>query len=196
MGADVRAQMRPGLGALPESVLYVGAIAAAFLLAGAVVLYVDNYAWLAPFFVGVGLITYGAGALWRAANVTTWLKVQGKVLKSTLGEVLIPGSYGAYTEYYPVVQFEYWSPSGHFVSNKFTISPRDYRNADRTEVQQSLTPYPVGATTEVYVCPKDHRLVVLCPEVSARRRSQYHAALVGGALVSAISVWVALHAAP
>ena len=110
--------------------------------------------------------------------------------------MLIPGRYGGYTEYYPVVQFEYWSPSGHFVSNKFTISPRDYRNADRTEVQQSLTRFPVGATTEVYVCPKDHRLAVLCPEVSARRRSQYHAALVGGVLVSAISVWVALNAAP
>ena len=184
----------PPAGNRNEAVLFAGLITIAVMLAGAIILHADTYAWAVPFAAGLVLVSYGAGALRRAAKVQAWLAVRGKVLGSTFGEVMVPGDPVSYVEYYPLVRFEYWTPSGHYFSENFTIAPRDYGNADRKETEQLLNQYPAGISTEVYVCPHDHRLAVLCPEVSPKRRSQYLAALVGGVLVSAISLIVGIYA--
>jgi len=107
---------------------------------------------------------------------------------------VLAGDTGTYVEYYPLVRFEYWTPSGHYFSENFTVAPRDYRNADRAETEQLLNQYPAGLAAEVYVCPHNHRLAVLCPEVSPKRHSQYLAALVGGVLVSTIALLVGIYA--
>ena len=186
--------MSPPAGNRTEGILFAGLVAIALMLAGAIILHADTYAWAVPFAAGLALIAYGAGALRRAAKVKAWLTVKGTMLESRLGEVMLGGYGGAYVEYYPLVRFEYWTPSGHYFSENFTIAPRDYRNADRKKTEQLLNQYPAGVSTEVYVCPHDHRLAVLCPEVSPKRHSQYLAALVGGVLVSAVSLVVGIYA--
>src|SRR5258706_3338266 len=186
--------MLPPGGSRKEGVLFASLILIAMMLAGAIILHTDTYAWTVPFVVGLVLVAYGAGALRRASKVEAWLKVQGKILGSRLGEVAVSGYPVSYVEYYPLVRFEYWTPGGHYFSENFTIAPQDYRHADRAETEQLLNQYPAGVSTEVYVCPHNHRLAVLCPEVSPKRRSQYLAALVGGVLLSAISLLVGIYA--
>jgi len=72
--------MLPPAESRKEGVLFASLIGIALMLAGAIILHADTYAWVVPFVAGLVLIAYGAGALRRASKVKAWLTVQGKIL--------------------------------------------------------------------------------------------------------------------
>lgn len=146
-------------------------------------------AWIPSLLVAGVLIGYGIAGLRRAARVRSWLRVPGRVLGTSVGEVAEPGKVAMYTHYYPVVEFEYATPRGRFTASGYGPAAADHRSLDRAEIEAVLARYPEGAEIQVYARPADHATAVLEPGISRTRRSQYLAAIVAGLLVIAVTIW-------
>lgn len=136
--------MQPKPRLVPESLLQVSLVAATILVAAALVPYLGAQSWIISLAVGSGLILYGARSLRHASRVMSWPGVPARVLSAEMGVVATGGRSGGYLLYYPVVRFEYLTVRGPVVSDRFTISPRDYLTADRDETQRLLDRYPSG----------------------------------------------------
>jgi hypothetical protein len=146
-------------------------------------------AWLAPFTVGSALVLYGFGGIVRAMRARRLSMVRGIVIASGVREMLVAGRTGADIEFLPAVQVQYTTESGTFITNRFSLVRGDFRG-EELETRNLVAPYPVGAVVDVYFDPASPERGCLRPAPSARRRSQYLAAIVGGVLVIAVALWV------
>lgn len=163
------------------------AIIALLAIAFAAGTHVQRFDRLLPLLIGVALIVYGGGALYRARRARAWPVVTGRILRSRVEEIFVPTKGGGHFEHYPAPEFEYCTPSGLMTSNRYSIAPKDFRDIDSAKAEKLLRPFPDGAQVDVHVCPTDPSLAILSTELSRKRRSQYLAAIVGGMLVCGVA---------
>jgi Protein of unknown function (DUF3592) len=147
----------------------------------------SHFLWLAPLACGVALIGYALHSLVRMMSVYHWPTQPATIIAARVGEQDVV-THLKITHYYPVVRFEYASPTGLCTSENFTIAHCDHRSTQPTPAMQLLSQYPVGAVVPVYVSPSNPRLAVLRRTVSPERRNQYLATLAAGILVTGLSI--------
>ncbi|MBH1987348.1 MAG: DUF3592 domain-containing protein [Burkholderiales bacterium] len=150
--------------------------------------------WLAPLFMGVGLMSHGVRQIARARSVRHWHRSPARIVGGELVEVFVGGH--TRTEYLPRIRFEYASLSGWRESHQLTVAPQDHRTPNRAEAQRWLDAHPVGAAVQAWVCPGRDEWAVLLAEVSARRTSQNWAITLGGLMVACVGASIPLFLNP
>lgn len=162
-------------------------IAGALIIILGLVTFCNHCSWLFLFAFGVALCFYAGRELSRDAEIRNGLQVQGRILATSIGEVMQLGAVD-YIEYYPNIKFEYATPEGLMVADGYSISAKDYRNLDRIKIEKILADYPLYKDVIVYVSPQNYSLAALQPNISSYRRNHNIALLISGILIAGVSL--------
>ena len=177
-------------GAFPGERLFLLQAAAAGLLLGvAIGRDFATSAWLVGYCIGPVLILFGLAVLRRVHVARHWPQAPGTVIASRVEDVPVPVESGEGFECRPLVIYEYQGSTGPRRSERFCVLNAGYRSPDSSVAQTLVFEYKPGVETLVHVCPTDSTWSVLRTDLLPRCRSHTWAAILGGVLVVAISVW-------
>jgi len=153
-----------------------GAAFGAFLLAG----------------IALALAGYSAWMLSLERRANRWPVVPGRVARSWLAEVDLPGNYGPIPAWRVRVTYAYGGEGAERVGSTLSLDPQAYLYTSHAQALRDLARWPAGAEVAVHVSPQGEP--VLAATVNWQRRSHYLAAGVAALLLLAVSgalAWIA-----
>lgn len=183
--------MRPA--PFPGELAFVGAfVAGAGLPAIWFAVAIGHGVWLIAYAIGVSLLCYSLAILRRTQVAKRWPITLGRVVSSSIGEVHVPDE-NTNTQYVPSVLYEYVVGATLHQSNRFSVSSAGFRSVRWGDAKNLVFQCRPGAAVQVRVCPNNPNWSVLRSELSSCRRDHIVAVLIGGVLVTIVSLLVVVN---
>lgn len=142
--------------------------------------------------MALALAGYSAWMLSLQRRARRWAAVPGRVQRSWLAEVELPGSESRVPAWQVRVTYAYGWKGAERAGSTVSLDPHAYRYTTRAQALRGLARWPAGAPVVVHVSPQGEP--VLATGVNWERRSHALAAGVAAFLllgVSAALVWIA-----